>query len=441
VTTLVPYHLPGFGAGEAPLRPLAGTPLAVPRLDCYAVEAVWRHAEQAAAAWRRHDLGARAQRIAALAAALRARGPGEWSAWLALSTGLSSAGLAAAWDVTFAPYDAPALLELLRSEGLDPRAHGDAFWPQRIAHVLAGNVLPPTFAVLVRGWLLGAAQWLRPAAREPLFAAALAAWVKEFAPDLAPTFAVLWWPHGAETEDLVLAKAEVVTAHGDDASVAALQARTAAVAPGARFCGYGDRWSVALLSREALTRANAAGVARDVALFDQQGCLSPSLVLVEDCAAAHGWCADLARALADEEQRQPRGPRAAVARAGLRLWRESMRLGLALGTARGFWESEGSTAWACALLELGSPPGEAPLDRHLAVLPFGTEGACIAALGERSRRIQGIAADLDGWDAARRDALLARLAPTRVATPGTLQLAPPDWRQDHLAPLRGWIGA
>jgi hypothetical protein len=439
VTSIAPFHLPGFELATARWTRLADTTLEIPQLDAGAVAGVWHTLADAAAGWRERTLGERAQRLAAVAAALRSRGPGAWSEWLARSAGLSVEGLAAAWDVTFAPYDLAGLLELLRAEGLDPERRGDADWPRRIAHVLAGNVLPPTFAMLVRGWLLGAAQWLRPAGREPLFAAALAAQLRDVAPELVSTFAVLWWPHGAETEAAVLAAAEVVTAQGDDASVAALRARTPAVSSGARFCGYGDRWSVALLSRDALTPANAAGVARDVALFDQQGCLSPSLILAEECAALEEWCAALGRGLAAEERQQPRGPRSDVEQAGLRLWRESMRLGIALGTVRGFWESQGSTAWACALLAAGSALPEAALDRHIAVLPFATDAACSVALGARVERLQGVAADLRGWEPARSTALLTLLAPTRIAPPGALQFAPPAWRQDHRAPLGAWL--
>ena len=439
MTELCAYHLPGLGAEPHELLPLAATSLVVPQLGARSVALVWRHLEAGAAGWREHALAARAERLAVVAAALRERGPGEWSDLLARSTGLSPAGLAAAWEVTFAPYDAPALLALLDTEGLDRRAHGSPRWPRRIAHVLAGNVLPPTFAMLVRGWLLGAAQWLRPAAREPLFAAALAAHLHELASELAPTFAVSWWPHGAEMEAAVLGAADLVTAQGDDTSVAALRARAQAVAPRARYCGYGDRWSVGLLSRQALTPANAAGVARDVSLFDGQGCLSPSVVLVEECAETREWCAALAAALGEEETRQPRGPRSETERAGLRAWRESMRLGIALGSVCGLWESHGSTAWACALLAPECALPALPLDRHVPVLPFVSEAGCMRLLGAGVARLQGIAADLRGWDAARAATLVAQLAPTRVALPGTLQLAPPDWRQDHLAPLGAWL--
>jgi hypothetical protein len=307
--------------------------------------------------------------------------------------------------------------------------------PRRIVHVLSGNVLPPTFTMLVRGWLLGAAQWLRPASREPLFAACLLEALEEIAPELAATAAVLWWPHGAPLEAAVLREADVVTVQGDDASVAAVGERVGRAAPGARCVGYGTRWSLAVVSRAAEADQTTAGaVAWDMALFDQQGCLSPRLVLAEDCPALEGWCAALAAALAELESEMPRGPLPEPARAALRLWRESMRLEQALGGVRRLWESPKTTAWAVALADRARWL-EGPLDRHVPVVPFASDDDIDAVLEDRVERLQGVAAALAGWDEARIRRLLARLRPTRCVPPGQLHLAPPGWAQDHQAPL------
>lgn len=439
---LVPYHLPGWESrpdGESIRLPLPGTGFELPQLDAAEVAAVWRFLETAAAAWRERDLGTRAGRIAAVAAALRERGAGAWSLALERSTRLSGAGLTSAWDATFAPCEESGLSRLLNAEGLSHRAHDGRGWPRRVVHVLPGNVLPPTFAMLVRGWLLGAAQWLRPASGEPLFAAALAAQLNELAPELAATFAISWWPHRSAMESAVLGSADLVTVQGDDASVAAVESRTAAVAPQARVCGYGDRWSIALLSRAAQTPANAAGVALDLALFDGHGCLSPRWVMVEKGPKNDAWCRALARSLAEQEELRPRGPRSDVERAGLRSWRESMRLGVVLGSVRGYWESPGGTAWACALLAPGHRPAEAPADRHVPVVPFASAADCLALLGPDLARLQGVAADLRGWEPERCNNLVGALGPSRLAAPGSLQQATPEWRQDHRPPLGAWF--
>jgi hypothetical protein len=438
VTDLAAHRLPGLEDAGLPRQSLEALPIAVPIVDAGSVQRVWERLDAAAARWRGLPLVERVDGVARLAAALRRRGPGPWTALLERSTGLSPAGLAAAWESTFAPVDAAALHAALAADGLDAEALQQRA-PRRAVHILAGNVLPPTFALLVRGWVLGAAQWLRPAAREPLFAACVAAALPELAPALADTLAVLWWPHDdARTAPAVLGGAELVTAHGDDASVAALERQVARLAPAARFVGHGSRWSLALVSAVAQTEATARGLARDVALFDQQGCLSPSLVLAESGPGLETWCGAVAAAFADLERRMPRGPLPPPARAALRHWRRAARLDQAFGTVLRVWESDGSTAWAL-VLRRDLPVPLSPLDRHLAVVPFTTVDDVGALLGARRGQVQGLAAALEGWNEEARRSALEVLRPTRVARPGELQAAPPGWRQDHRAPFASWL--
>lgn len=346
----------------------------------------------------------------------------------------------AAWDATFAPYDAAALHHVLEVEALEEAVRNDApILPRRLVHVVAGNVTAATLSMLVRGWLLGAAQWLRPAAREPLFAVALADHLEARVPELAAGFAVSWWPHGdAVMEPAVLAGADVVTVQGDDAAVAAVEARVARLAPHASVVRFGARWSMGLVARAAQTARTAGALAADVALFDQQGCLSPAIVFAEQHAGLETWCAEVAAALEERERHVPRGVPDAATRSALRSWREAMRLGVPLGQVQRTWESVETSAWAVALMtRCRFEPG--PLDRHLPVVPFATDAELRQVLAEPRARLQGIALDLSGWEPDRADGLLEWLAPTRTTLPGALQLAPPDWRQDHHAPLRSLL--
>jgi hypothetical protein len=428
------WHLPHLDPTWPRRRGIGATGLQVPVPSPAEIATQWAELERAASAWRQQSAGERVRRIAAASEALRHAGPGERTELLARSSGLSHAGLAAAWDVTFAPCDTANLQAAVAAEP-DAVAAGGA----RLVHVLAGNVLPPTWTMLVRGFLVGAPQWLRPAEREPLFAPCVAAQLASVDPELAQTFAVLWWPHAdADVEPEVLRAAQIVTCQGDDASVVAVGARVTALAPQACVVGYGARWSAALVTRGAQPAATAAAVAHDVALFDGHGCLSPAVVFAEDGPALEPWCAALAESLAAIEARMPRGTIAPEGRAALRAWRDGQRLGRALGTIRGVWESAGSTAWAVVLQQNCEWP-DPPFDRHVVVLPFTRLQDVTAALGARAERLQGLAVAWDDWGVARRDAWLAALAPTRVAPAGTLQQAPPGWRQDHRPALASLV--
>ena len=410
------------------------------------VARVWESMGAARERWLANPLVDRVATVARVAVALLESGPGAWREALERSTGFSSGGLDAAWRTTFAPVDAASLREALRAEGLDAvesRHLGQrGLLPRRIVHVVPGNVFPATFTMLVRGWLLGAAQWLRPSEREPSFAACIAVLLSDLAPELAAMTAVLWWPRrGSGVERAVLAGADVVTCQGDDDSVEAVRRKAAEFAPAARFLGYGARWSAAILSGQAQTSDTARSVAHDVMLFDQQGCLSPTLVLAEGGPRLEAWCDDLARHLDWwETNGAARGEVSEAGRAALRRWRESMRLGVALGEVERLWESPGSTAWAVALL--GTCRYEpSPRGRHVVVAPFEGRDEIETGLGGMRSRLQGLAADLQGWDRERARDVLDLLQPARVAPPGTLQLAPPGWVQDHLPPLRSLLRA
>ena len=426
-------HLPGL-PHAACRRRILGSTLEVPELDAAAVQQVNAHLRDAARTLRNESVHRRVQRIASASQHLRRRGSARWREALARSTGLSHAGLDAAWEVTFAPLEAEALHAALHGESLDDDVlvAQSARVPRQILHVVAGNVMAPTMQMLVRGWLLGAAQWLRPSSREPLFAACVVAELEEIAPELAACTAVLWWPHASPTEAEVVGASDAVTVQGDDASVTAVRKRVEKLHPDAAFVGFGSRWSAALFSESALTAANARALAHDVALFDQQGCLSPTMVFVERSPHVEGWCAELAKAFGALESSLPRGPLAHEARAALRHWHETTRLKRVLGSVHGFWE--GAIRWGVAL----TPDVESldtPLDRHVLVVPFDAVEQLSAVLGKRLDRLQGLAVALDGWSADACARALSLLAPSRAAKVGTLQLAPPTWHQDHKPPL------
>ncbi len=420
---------------------LGATDLQVPILDAATVRSIWKELDAAAAIWRAVPLEERIETLVRALCDLRRCGPGVWREMLARSAGLSAAGVDAAWDATFAPHGIEAVHAALASEGLDADtvaslAH-EGRLPLRIVHVVAGNVLPPTLVMLLRGWLLGAAQWLRPAAREPLFAACLLALLAERVPKIAACTALLWWPHEDPGAKSVLAGADVVTVQGDDATVASLRAHIAALPHPPCFVGYGARWSGAVVSAAAQTPATAAALALDVSLFDQQGCLSPTLVFAERGAGLAAWCAHVADALAACQARLPRGSIDPVARAALRHWHENVRVELALGLVDGLWED--STRWGVVQLAR-CEFHDTPLDRHVVIVPFADIGEIAAALGARLPRLQGLGVALDGWEDDKCRRLVAELRPTRVAAVGTLQCAPLGWAQDHYLPFASLMG-
>ncbi len=247
-------------------------------------------------------------------------------------TGFSPPMVAHALTVMLAPYRRAALWAVLDDELGDARVL-DAFRPDRshrgsasggrlsrasgprlTAHIFSGNIpaLPAhslIYALLVKSASLG-----KSASTEPVFPALFVQTLAETDPDLADCLAIVWWKGGEQAlEQIACGRADAVVAYGDDASLASLRALTPATTA---FIGYGHKVSLALISLQDAGQdvdALAVRLANDVACFDQQGCLSPHAVYVEEtgAATAEEFAARLAEALTKVETHLPSGRRGA----------------------------------------------------------------------------------------------------------------------------------
>jgi acyl-CoA reductase LuxC len=302
--------------------------------------------------------------------------------------------------------------------------------PRPVLVVLAANL--PALAVqpLLPALLAGRPVILKSPSAEPLFAAAFAAALARREPSLADAVAALTWPGGdAGVEAAVLSRVGLVLAYGEQATLDDLTRRSPVP-----VVGFGPRTSLAILGREVEPAAAAAGLARDIALFDQRGCLSVAAVYTAGDAEA--LARELARALAAAAQALPPGPFPADTAAAVQQIRAESelrglvahRLPLAAGTvivepAPAFRPSPGlRLVRVHGLADLGTLPEIlAPWsDRQ------GPEG-------QGSGRLQGAAlAGSDAWALAEE---LAALGFSRFAAPGELQSPDATWQNGGMNPL------
>jgi hypothetical protein len=135
-------------------------------------------------------------------------------------------------------------------------------------------------------------------------------------PGLAPILA----------RELGIAVAEVITAapgdalhvYGTDATIAEVRA---AAAPGVIVTGHGTGLGIAIVSAGVDLREAARALAADVIPFDQRGCLSPRVAVVEgDADRAAAFAAALDAALRDLGARVPRGDVDEATRAAIALY-------------------------------------------------------------------------------------------------------------------------
>lgn len=198
-------------------------------------------------------------------------------------------------------------------DGFQPNRAGGrsrAYGPRLITQIFAGNVPGVPVWDLVCGLLVKSATLGKSASGEPLFPILFARSLAEEDPRLARCVAVLHWPGGDEAvEEAVFAHADAVTATGGTRAVEEIARR---VPSGVRFLPYGHKVSFAVVGREAMAlnryAETARLVARDVSQYDQQGCLSPHALFVEQGAAIgpETFTAALAAEMGRFERAKPR---------------------------------------------------------------------------------------------------------------------------------------
>jgi hypothetical protein len=202
---------------------------------------------------------------------------------------------------------------------------------------------------------------------------------------------------------------------------------------------YGHRLSLAALAGAAtrgaaLARA-AEGLALDVALWDQLGCLSPIAVYVADPepGAADRVAEALARSLAAAEKNLPRGRVTPAVSAAIAQARAEAEMRAAAGRRVVLHASE-TTAWT-VVREEAHPPRPAPLHRFLRVHPVRDAGGLIEALRPLGPHLAAVA--LDGFGAEEPDLAraLADLGASRLCRPGAMQCPPLAWHHDGRGPL------
>ena len=343
--------------------------------------------------------------------------------------------LAAVCELSTAGLDA-GLAAVLGGVRRDPVA---ALLARAAALTGGGGAAAPVLVVLASNLPALAVQSLLPAlalrrpvllkspSSEPLFAPAFVAALTRREPRLAGAVAAATWPGGdAELEAPLLAAAGAVVASGGAEALADLERRAA----GKRFVGYGPKMSLAAIEMGAGAAAPeelAAGLARDVALFDQRGCLSVVAVYVAGgLAAAARLAGCLEAALADLAARWPPGPATAPALAAV----QQLRLEAEL---RGLPPASLAPAAGTVLLEPEPELRPSPGLRTVRVHPLPDLDRLPEILAPWRGHLQGAA--LDGPAAWRLAPRLADLGISRCTAPGELQSPDASWHNGGIDPL------
>jgi hypothetical protein len=334
---------------------------------------------------------------------------------LARLSGLSREGLKAGLEAVLGGVRREAAAVVLARARPAPPESGP------VLTVLASNLPGLAVQPLLPALAVGRPVLLKSPSAEPLFAPAFLAALARREPRLGAAVAAATWEGGdAELEAPVLEGVGTVLAYGDRAALDDLERR----APG-KVIGYGPRTSLGAVGADVDPRQAAEGLARDVALFDQRGCLSVVAVYTAGDPQALGEA--LAEELLDLARRWPPGPLprpAVVAVQHLRLEAEM----------RGYWLSSLAVREGTVVVDpnLGLRPS--PGLRTVRIHPLADLSRLPDLLRSWQGRLQGAA--LIGEEAWSLEPRLRELGISRCAAPGELQSPDATWHNGGIDPLK-----
>jgi hypothetical protein len=269
------------------------------------------------------------------------------------------------------------------------------------------------------------ALFAKASSQEPVLAPLLARTIAEEDPALGDCMAVVWWKGGTvELDRAAIRGAPAVLAFGGEYAIANIARE---VHPEARLVLQGPRVSVAYVSAASLKRAGlkalAARAASDVALYDQQGCLSPHAIYVERGGEVwpSAFAAALGAALEDLRDGMPRGAIEAEHAARVQLYRAQAQFEEAQNQ-RGtrVLASEEGTDWT-VIYEEGARFEPTPAYRTIRVHSVASADEVARTLSPEAHWIEAIGLETKASERAKLADLFSGTGVPRIAALGSLQ--------------------
>jgi hypothetical protein len=301
-----------------------------------------------------------------------------------------------------------------------PGVLSQAWGPGLLVCIFAGNVPGIPAFDMAMGLALKSAVLCRPASGEPVFAELFARSVAAVDELLGRCLAVRRWGYD---ETWPYEQAGAVVAYGSDESVAAVRRLVPAHV---RFVGHGHKLSFAVVARESATAQTARLLALDVAMYDQQGCVSPHMAFVErggalSPAAFAQVCGD---ALAGLEAEMPRAKLAQAEAMALRTARDEAEF-----AADALHASQGDLAWTVVHSEAPAflP---SPLNRLLRTYAVDDLEQVTAVVRPYAAYLQTVGVAGPGQRMGALAGALGRLGASRLCPVGRMQEPGALWRHD-----------
>ncbi len=366
-------------------------------------------------------------------------------------TGLSPAMVRHTLPLIFQEYRAEKLVALLKDELGDRRCldifvllHGKkrrAYGPGLTTHVLAGNIPGAGLDGVIFSLLVKSAVLVKTSSSSAFLPTLFARTLAEVDPELGACLAVVTWPGGSSgLEDMAFSRAELVVASGGNESLNAIRQRVQS-----RLIGYGHKISFSIIDKDSLSDAQllARSAAYDVALFDQQGCLSPQLLYVEEGSAVspRAFAVLLAEGLSYWQTRLPRGRISTEASIAIRRVRDEAEWQTLAGKDIALYASANSTEWT--VIHDADPAFlPSPLYRTIRVKPLASLDQLSVLLAPWRAYLEAAGVALTSLQRPLVEELLSQAGVSRICPIGAMQTPPLSWRHSgrpRIADLVRWV--
>ncbi|MDZ7343358.1 MAG: hypothetical protein ONA90_02465, partial [candidate division KSB1 bacterium] len=161
-----------------------------------------------------------------------------------------------------------------------------------------------------------------------------------------------------------------------------------------QLAGFGDRFSLALVDPNAVGPEQLKGLAYDVCMYEQMGCLSPQaiLLLTDQWEAVENFCNAFADAMAKMSEQLPVGRRTPAQHAAVQQWRGALAARRAAGEKIILLRS-GGTEWTVAAAE-HVDLNERVACRFARVWPIASLPNAMSILHRFERQLQSLATSL-----------------------------------------------
>ena len=306
-----------------------------------------------------------------------------------------------------------------------------------VLHVVSGNVFFGPCESLLAGLLTRNVNLVKRPGGSADFLSWFFRSLEQAAPRLAAITALLDWHGGSEDIESHLGReVDGIIVAGDMETIAGYR-RLAS--PLTALVEFGPRVSLAVVSRAALDVVDVAGLARDVALWDQLACTAAQCVYVQGENGAMHLAERLAAALQELARTLPEGEAGLDERIEIARFRDTARFAEAMGTARVFG---GSGELASVVFEKDPVFAPSPLRRSVRVKPYEELANLTATLKPLRGILQTVGLAVSALERDRYHEFLSAMGARRFCSIGAMNEPAPESVHDgtmELQRLTRWV--